>query len=62
MLTKEEILEQLKDRNLKVVAERNNLHFNTIYNLVNKGTASTTTLEKLSSYLQGQCEVVSRGS
>lgn len=50
----EEIINKLKDRNLKKVAEAIGVHYNTLYKIVKKeGNPSYDTLIKLNGYLNG---------
>lgn len=52
-MTLQEIIEKLKDRNLKRVAEAIGVHYNTLYNIVNgEGKPSYRTMEKLNEYLK----------
>ena len=52
-MTLQEIIEKLKDRNLKRVAQEIGLHYNTLYNIVKgQGKPSYQTMEKLNEYLK----------
>lgn len=49
-----EIIEKLKDRNLRVVAENLGIHYNTLYKIANgENKPSYSTLTKLQEYLNG---------
>lgn len=51
MLTAAEIKEKLEDRNLRVVAERTGVHYQTLWRIARKGcNPSLATAEKLSAY------------
>lgn len=53
-MTTEQIRAALEDRQLKAVAERIGLHFNTLYRIANGHTEpNKTTREKLTQYLKG---------
>jgi len=49
-----DIIEKLKDRNLKIVAEKIGIHYNTLYKIANgENKPSYSTLLKLQEYLNG---------
>ena len=54
MLSLDEIVEKLKDRNLRIVANRIGISYMTVYNIAkqNNTNPSHTTLTKLSDYLK----------
>lgn len=54
MLSLDEIVEKLKDRNLPVVAKRTGISYMTVYNIAkqNNTNPSHSTLTKLSDYLK----------
>lgn len=53
-MTIEEIREKLKDRNLKIVAEKIGIHHNTIYKIAHGvNNPNYSTLLKLQDYLNG---------
>lgn len=50
----DEIREKLQDRNLKVIAEKIGVHYNTIYKIASGDTTvKYSTILKLSEYLKG---------
>lgn len=57
MLTLNEIREQLKDRNLMMVANKAGVHYNALYRLMKGGNKpSYETVRKVVSYLEGKHE------
>jgi hypothetical protein len=52
MYTLEEIRERLRDRNLRVVAERTGLGYATVLRVMRGRLASYETVERLSAYLR----------
>lgn len=53
MLTLEQILEKLEDRNLTKVAEKTGIHSNVLYRLTkDKSQPKYETIKKLSDYLE----------
>lgn len=49
-----EIIEKLKDRNLRAVALKIGVHYNTLYKIVNgESQPNYSTLVKLQNYLEG---------
>lgn len=55
MLTLEQIVEKLEDRNIRIIAERTGVSYHTVLNIQNgKNTNPTvTTLRAISDYLEG---------
>lgn len=53
-MTLDEIREKLQDRNLRTVAEKIGVHYNTIYKILNGDVnVRYSTILKLSEYLKG---------
>ena len=52
MLTKEEVAERLKDRNINKVSRKVGLSLPTIYNIANGGSGNYETVKILSDYLE----------
>jgi transcriptional regulator with XRE-family HTH domain len=53
MLTMQEIKTKLEDRNLRVIAERTGVSYQTLWRLTKNGsTPSASTTEKISEYLE----------
>lgn len=51
----DEIIEKLKDKNIRKVARKSGIHYNTLYNFINKrNSPNVKTLLKLEAYLNGQ--------
>jgi predicted transcriptional regulator len=53
MLTLEQIKQKLEDANLKRVAEKAGVHYNSLYGLMRGRNPSYDTVKKLSDYLEG---------
>lgn len=55
MMTLDQVKAQLKDMNLKAVADASGVHYNAVYRLVNGGTnPSYETVQKIVSYLENR--------
>lgn len=52
MLTIDKIRERLSDRVLSIVAKKTKIHRETLYRIMRGGGANSSTMEKLSNYLE----------